>query len=635
MTDLSKLNEQQLNAVLTSVNKNVVLIAGAGAGKTATMVTRTQYLVDDLKVDPSSIMLVTFTNKAANEIFERIQKVCPDANKMWIGTFHKICIKLLRLHGESIGIKHFSILDPKEQKELIRSIMTSRGLEVNNYTVNEIVTRISGFKNNMIRPSEALIQPDVERIYADIYQEYQNICWQRKTFDFDDLIIYATLLLTNCPEVKNWCHNTFKYIMADEVQDTNMSQFVLLNNIIGDNNVMLVGDVNQSIYAFRNAKPQYLENFTNIHPNTVMLKLEKNYRSTRNIINSANAVIKNNSFGTKINMFCDNEDGCKIQMFEAMNVYNEAQWIVSEILSNPDKKLSDYAIIYRANYESAIIERELTSAGLGYTVFGSVSFYSRKEVKDVIAWLKIYANEYDVNSFERALNTLSGVGKTTISNIVKYSQDHMVNLHDVIIQYLNSDSSSRITNVAKNGLLITNEILNKQYSNCSDIVKDIYSKTNIRKDLVTLTTDEAIEKLELLDQFQDMIHNMELKDNTLSFVEIIDQLSLLSDTKTAKEEADCVKLMTAHASKGLEFNTVFIINAHEGSFPHLNAIKEGSRDAIEEERRLFYVAMTRAQKTLYITNSKNIKDRNDDKLMPVARSRFINEIPSNLTEVCF
>lgn len=636
-TDLSRLNEQQLNAVLASVDKNIVLLAGAGAGKTATMVTRTQYLVDDLDIDPSNIMLVTFTNKAANEILERISKVCPGAYKMWIGTFHKICIRIIRTHGELLGIKNFSILDSKGQKDLIRSILDSKGIDYNAYLVSSILKKISEFKNNMRRPSEVLMDSEVDKLYADVYQEYQNICWRRKTFDFDDLIIYGTLLISNYESVKNWAHNTFKYIMADEVQDTNMAQFVFLSNIIGNNNVLLCGDVNQSIYGFRNAKPQYLENFANIHPNTYKMKLEKNYRSTQVIIRAANHVVEHNSFGTKLEMFCDNEVGDKIQLYEAGDPATEAKWIVSEILMHSEKDLSDFAIIYRANHQSRIIEEALVNAGIGYTVFGSTSFYSRKEVRDMLAWLKLCTNEYDVDSLKRILGTLKGVGKTTIDNVIKYSQDNMLNMHNVIPTYLNSGTASRLTNVAENGLLCVNSIINKSYSSCSQIIEEVFRNTEIRKELITLGTEDALERLEILDEFQNMVHSMEINDKEiLPMVEVIDQISLLSDVKgEEKAKAHCVKLMTAHASKGLEFDTVFIIGAQEGSFPHKNAIAECTRDAIEEERRLFYVAMTRAQKKLYITNTKYIRNSDTGSVIPVQRSRFINEIPSNLTEIAF
>lgn len=641
MTDLSRLNEQQRDAVMASLNKNVVLLAGAGSGKTATMVTRTQYLVDDLGIDPSSIMLVTFTNKAAREILERISKVYPSASQMWIGTFHRICIRILRMHGDKLGIYHFTILDTKGQKEVIREYLEDVRNEHNYgaYLINSIIDTIGNFKNNMISSAQAMLDTDVPELYREAYRYYQNTCWQRRTFDFDDLIIYATLLLQRDESVRQWAHNKFKFIMADEVQDTNMSQFVFLNNIIGPNNVMLVGDVSQSIYGFRNAKPEYLENFADTHPNTIKMKLEKNYRSTKNIINAANNVVNHNSFGTKLEMFCDKGEGDKIQIYNASDTYSEAKWIISEILADSTRKLSDFAIIYRANYQSRIIEEMLVQAGVDYTVFGSQSFYSRKEVRDMLAWLKFCINPYDVDSFKRILGNIKGVGKVTINNIINYANTNMISLRDVVGEYLKSGSASRIKKQMENDLLIANNIFQGNYTSCSQIIERIFNETNIRSSLILLNTEDAKERLDILNEFQNMIHSREVdaSNKNVSMIEIVDQVSLLSDAKTDadKSNVDCVKLMTAHASKGLEFNTVFIIGAQEGSFPHKNAIETCSFKAIEEERRLFYVAMTRAEEKLYITYTTNVKSNENGGIAHVAKSRFINEIPQYLTEEAF
>ena len=279
MTDLSTLNDQQRNAVLESIDKNVVLLAGAGSGKSHTLVKRTQYLIDDLGVKPENIMLVTFTNKAATEITERIAKVSEHAYKMWIGTFHRICTRLIRMFGSKLGIQNFTIMDTKEAKELIKDILEDRGVETTPYFINDIISKISSYKNNLRKPASVLADADEKRIYADVYQDYQNICWKRKSFDFDDLIIYTILLLSTYPEVSTWVHENIKYLMIDECQDTNSAQFALIKLIAGNNNIMCVGDSNQSIYAFRNAKPQYLENFANTHPNTIKLKLRKSIRS--------------------------------------------------------------------------------------------------------------------------------------------------------------------------------------------------------------------------------------------------------------------------------------------------------------------------------------------------------------------
>lgn len=632
MTDLSTLNDQQRHAVLESINHNVVLMAAAGSGKTATLVKRTQYLINDLGVNPENIMLVTFTNKAAAEITSRVSMVNERAYKMWIGTFHRICTRLMRMFGSKLNIQKFTIMDTKESKALIKEILTNRGVEYSPYMVNTIVGKISEYKNNLIKPATVLANPDEKKLYADVYQEYQNISWRRKSFDFDDLIIYTILLLSSYPDVAQWVHDNFKYIMVDETQDTNSAQFQLIKLLIGDNNIMMVGDSNQSIYAFRNAKPQYLENFASTHPNTIKLKLEQNYRSTKTIIEAANQMINHNMFGTKVQMFCANEQGEKIQVFEAQDAYTEARWIVSEILMNTTKPLSDYAIIYRANYQSRILEEEFAKNGIGYTVFGSQSFYSRKEVRDLLAYCKLNLNEYDIDSFKRILGTLKGVGKVTIENIITNAQDNCITFHDAIDNYI---STAKVSSSVRQRLEAVSTIINSTYRTCGDLIEDVLFLTEYKTEIASANNEESVEKLAIIDEFVEMLHNMEVNHPNDTMAEIIDQVSLLSDTKGAeKENLNAVKFMTAHASKGLEFDTVFVVGAEEGTFPHANALQVGTDDAIEEERRLFYVAMTRAKSKLYITHARQ-KKGSDGSLQAAKKSRFLFEIPRNLTEDAF
>lgn len=632
MTDLTTLNDQQRIAILESINRNVVLVAGAGSGKTTVLVKRTQYLIDDLNIAPENIMLITFTNKAANEIKERMSVISKDAYKMWIGTFHRICTRLIRMFGNKLGIQNFTIMDTKESKSLVKEILDDKGIEYTPYMVNEIIGKISTYKNDLVKPAKVLANPDEKKIFADVYQEYQNISWRRKSFDFDDLIIYTILLLSSYPDVLQWVHENIKYLMVDEVQDTNSSQFQLIKLLAGNNNVMMVGDTCQSIYGFRNAKPQYLESFADNHPNTIKLKLEQNYRSTKTIISAANHVVNKNKFGTKLQMFCGNEEGDKIQILEATDAHDEARWIASEILMNGNKNLSDYAIIYRANFQSRILEEEFTKCGIGYTVFGSQSFYSRKEVRDLLAYCKLIVNPYDIESFKRILGTLKGVGKVTIDNIITYAQDNCINFHDAINAYLPNTKAG----IIRHRLEIVSTILNTSYNKCSDIINDVLFLTEYKTELTSVQTEETQEKLAIIDEFVEMTKSMEanVKDETMA--EIIDQIALLSDTKGAeKEHLNAVKFMTAHASKGLEFNNVFIVGAEEGLFPHANAINENTSDAIEEERRLFYVAMTRAKKKLYITRACQKRAGKEGGIIISSASRFLREIPRNLTEEAF
>ena len=368
------------------------------------------------------------------------------------------------------------------------------------------------------------------------------------------------------------------------------------------------------------------------HHNTIKLKLEQNYRSTKTIIQAANYMINHNQFGTKVQMFCANEEGEKIQILEAIDAHDEARWIASEILMGGTKNFSDYAIIYRANFQSRILEEEFTRCGIGYTVFGSQSFYSRKEVRDLLAYCKLVVNPYDIESFKRILGTLKGVGKVTIENIITNAQDNCINFHDAINAYLPQTKAGAV----RHRLETVSTILNTKYTKCSDIINDVLFLTEYRTELTNVQTEETEEKLAIIDEFLDMTNSMEANTTNETMAEIIDQIALLSDTKGAeKENLNAVKFMTAHASKGLEFNNVFIVGAEEGLFPHANALNENTSDAIEEERRLFYVAMTRAKKKLYITRACQKKAGKDGGLMISKASRFLREIPRNLTEETF
>jgi len=578
-------------------------------------------------------MLITFTNKAANEIRTRMLNASSEASKMWIGTFHRICTRLIRMFGDRLGIQSFVIMDTKEGKSLIKDILNNRGVEYTPYLVNEMLAKISSYKNNLIKPATVLAENKERQLFADVYQEYQNICWRRKTFDFDDLIIYTILLLSSYPDVADWIHENIKYLAVDECQDTNSAQFQLIKLITGDNNVMLIGDSNQSIYAFRNARPEYLENFASTHPNTKLLKLEQNYRSSKTIIEAANAMINHNSFGTKVQMFCDNDMGDKVQIYQANDAYGESRWIASEILMAGAKNFSSFAIIYRANFQARILEEEFTRCGINYTVFGSQSFYTRKEVRDLLAYCKSVVNNTDLTSFKRILGTLKGVGRVTIDNIVEYAQEECLNFHDVLPAYIKEKKLS--SNVIYR-LALVSQVLSKDYTCCSDILKEVINVTDYRKEIEITQSEDAAERLSIIDEFITMTESMEINSESDTMGEIIDQIALLSETKGAeKAELNAVKLMTAHSSKGLEFETVFIIGAEEGTFPHANSLNENNPKAIEEERRLFYVAMTRAKKKLYITRSAFKKAGREGGLINSRPSRFLREIPKNLMEDAF
>lgn len=637
--DLSQLNDQQRNAIYESIDNNVALFAGAGSGKTFTITKRTEYLIEELGVKPENIMMITFTNKAAKEILERVSKITSDSYKMWIGTFHGICVRILRKFGHHMGIKYFSIIDEDESKKMIKNICSELGMEVENGTLKRIKGKISDYKSSLIKPEEILSNcsqnnQDDLRI-ASIYREYQNKCWREKSFDFDDLIIYTIMLLSSYKDVRDWVYNNIKYVVADEVQDTSTNQFQLIKLLVGDNNLMIVGDVNQSIYGFRNAKPEYLNSFCNLFPNSKILKLETNYRSTKTIIRAANAVINNNKFGVKINMDTNNEYGERIGLKHLKgfipntdNEIAEARWIASEIkvlVASKKKKYEDFAIIYRTNIQSKEIETVLAQNAIPFVVVGSSSFWGSKEMRDILAFCKIVFNPDDIISFKRVLSTIKGVGEKTVNRILEYMQDNNLKINNVFdnIDY----KALKISQVSARELNQLYVLTNSKFTKCSDISKFVLDKTGYADELRN-GEEDGQHRLEVIDTVIKSF--LEFEANGDDAASVIDQCSLMSDVKGAqKQEVDAVKLLSAHACKGLEFDTVFVSGAEEGLFPHFNAISKRNEKEIEEERRLFYVAMTRAEKKLYIT-SCSYRKGNQTKV-----SRFVNEIPSHLTEECF
>lgn len=589
-------------------------------------------------------MMITFTNKAAKEIIERVANITQDAYKMWIGTFHGICVKILRKFGHYMGINYFSIIDDKESKTILKQICLGLGKDLSNQSIKDIRTKISTYKSNLINPERVLTdycQNNLEDTFvASAYREYQNQCWREKSFDFDDLIIYTIMLLSSYPEVSKWIHENIKYVMIDESQDTSTDQYQLIRLLAGQNNLMMVGDINQSIYGFRNAKPEYLNDFCKLYPDAKLLKLEMNYRSTGNIIAGANAVINHNSFGEKINMISANETGDKIgiKYFDGIipgtnNEFGEAKWIASEIkllVSNKIKFYSDFAIIYRTNIQSKDLEKVFMQYGIPYTIIGSSSFWSSKEMRDILAFCKVVFNPNDVSSFKRALSTIRGVGKTTIEKITNYMKNNNLKACDVLSHIaLNNPTLYKVSSNSQSELNKLNKLLNHGYTACSEVAEYVINNTAYADDLRMSSSDDAQERLEIINETVESF--LQFEKNGDDAGSVIDQISLMSDAKgTQKEELNAVKFMSAHACKGLEFDTVFLSGAEEGLFPHWNAIKSGNKTkSVEEERRLFYVAMTRAKKKLYITACKKRKDQ------IVKLSRFVNEIPEYLLEECF
>lgn len=616
--DLSDLNPQQLSAVLDSFDSNTVVIAGAGSGKTKTLTKRVGYLIDDKGVSPENIMVVTFTNKAASELAHRMNDVCSDVSDMWIGTFHSICVKILKKFGTYVGIDSFTIMDSNETKKTIKQVLADRMLPIEKSTVNSYLSKISKYKSNLKSPKQVkqMARNDYEHQIADVYQDYQNLTWRRKNFDFDDLIVYTVLLLTRAPEVRQWFYDNVKYIMCDESQDTNAAQFSFLKMIAGSNNLFLVGDDSQSIYAFRNAKPEYILNFQSLYPDSKVIMLEQNYRSTQTIVNASNAVVKNNLVRYEKVSFSKNEVGDPILYHTSANPEEEANWIAGEIaMSMSSTKLDEIVVLYRTNSQSRAIEEALLKIGIPYKLVGAVSFYDRKEVKDILSFVKFISNRNDEGSFIRAISSLPGIGKKTVENIIELSKTNSMSLVDAVANY--NGTPKQMTSIN-----IFTDIVAFASPTPSELIQEIANKSGILSALKKENTPDSISRIDNIKELINVAIDQENNDSKFTIQEFVNNIALMSVTDKSSENG-AVNLMTIHSSKGLEFEMVFIAGVEEKLLPHANS---KSPDEIDEERRLMYVGMTRAKKNLYLTSCLSRHD--GQRYLSSESSRFIAEIPS-------
>ena len=619
-SDISSLNEGQRNAVLQSVSHNVVLLAGAGSGKTHTLIKRVGYLIAKEGVTPESIMLITFTKKAAEEIKGRMTKVTSNVDDMWIGTIHSICVKILSKFRKHIGYEKLNIIDEKECNRVLRTSILEiiSDCETLPWTADDFQEKIIYYRTAMYNPNDLKKEFESKKyskserrnreLLIEAYEEFENRLIRTQRIDYDGLIFKTIELLSSVKEATEFVHNRFKYIMIDECQDTNDAQFVLLRLLGGDNNIMLVGDVNQSIYGFRNAKPELTEEFATSKDNTFKMKLEQNYRSTGNIINGANALIANNKFGTKLKMFTDNEDGEKIHLV-TRSAKIDINLIAKEILKLRDKgaKFSDFAIIFRTNKGVDEMDSILKEYRISHNMLSVKGFYSSDEVKVLLSMCLFVYDNTDVSSFRTILSVYAGIPKGVIDSIIEDSHERRITLAQALREYSKKFYRKEIKTICS--------IASKRYSKCADLVKLIIAYTGKKLVYSKIMDDkEKMESNRVISEFENVIDNMQrnMSDED-SYIEKLRELYDRTETDGIEDDRidyDSVKIMTAHGAKGLEFNVVFIADANKDYYPisriksisgsRYNRIIEYERVDFEEERRLFYVAMTRAKKLLYI-----------------------------------
>ena len=617
--DLSILNDKQKEAVEWP-DGPILVLAGAGSGKTRVLTTKLAYLVNERGVNPYNILAITFTNKAAKEMKERAFKMLgSDAYQMQISTFHSLGLLLIRENYEKLGFeKNFTILDSDDSLTIIKKILKDMNLDPKFYNPRAIRNKISSAKNELMDSNyySRFANSEYEEIVLEVFRKYEQKVLKNNSMDFDDLLLLPIKLFKKYPEILEKYQDRFKYILVDEYQDTNEAQYILIKMLSKKyKNICVVGDLDQSIYGFRGANFRNILNFEKDYPDAKVIPLEENYRSTGNILNVANDIIKHNKQRKEKNLWTKNDSGPKIRYHRAYDEKDEANYVMEEIkkliISGEEK--SNIAVLYRTNAQSRNMEEALLRENIPYKVVGSFYFYNRKEIKDLISYLKLIYNSNDDVSLMRVINVPKRqIGPKTIENLATKSVDKGVSLYEAI------DSGKEL----EFKKLI--EKLKKESENISltELVELILVESGMRRELEDSKTIDAEIRLENLEEFKSITKNFEENNGVISLEEFLLEISLVSDMEEHKNNNDVVTLMTIHSAKGLEFDHVFIIGLEEGLFPHSNCLD--SSDEIEEERRLCYVAVTRAKKTLTLVNARRRMLYGNTNSNPP--SRFISEI---------
>ncbi len=634
---LKDLNNKQYEAVTNTEGPNLV-IAGAGSGKTKVLTYKIAYLMGEKNISPWNILAITFTNKAANEMKERVEALVGEiAKDMWIGTFHFICVRILRRYIDRIGFDHsFVIFDTSDQRTLIKECL--KDLNIDDKVLNDkaVQYEISNAKNEMLEPEQYMARTNndfrKEKI-AEVYDLYQKRLKKNNAIDFDDIINFTIKILMENPDVLDYYTKKFKYILVDEYQDTNKSQFTLVTMLASKyGNITVVGDNDQGIYSFRGADISNILNFEKDFPGTKIIKLEQNYRCTGNILNIANSVIKNNEVKYKKELWTENEKGSIPKFFSADDEYDEGRYIVEQIrhLQREEYyKYSDFAILYRMNTQSRAIEDILRREDIPYKIIGGLKFYERKEIKDIISYLRLINNTSDNLALKRIINEPKrGIGKTSIDNIDDLSEKTGISMYEIIKNAQQYGLTRVYVNSREFITTIEDLISKKEEYTISELIQHTLQQTGYMKALETEDTIEAQNRIENLEEFLTVAIEFEEQEAENDLSNFLEGITLSSDIDGMEEEQDSVTLMTLHSAKGLEFPVVFLVGMEEGIFPGYKSIAEPKE--LEEERRLCYVGITRAKSDLYLTCSKKRTIFGSTSCNAV--SRFLKEIPSNMME---
>ena len=626
MNLVDSLNDRQKEAVVNT-DGPMLILAGAGSGKTKVLTTKVAYLIEEKNIDPNNILAITFTNKAAKEMKERIFKL--EGNSAFyiqISTFHSFGLKILKENCELLGYeKNFTILDSDDSLSIIKKIMKELNIDANKYNPKAIKNVISNNKNEIIDPEKysLYVNTDFDEIALEVYRKYEKSLKINNAVDFDDLLILPLKLFNNNPGVLQKYQEKYKYVFIDEYQDTNEPQYILSKMISAKyKNLTVVGDADQAIFTWRGANYKNILNFEKDYKDAKVVLLEENYRSTKTILNAANNVIKNNKVRKEKNLWTQNEEGSKITYYKAFDEKDESNYVVNEIKKLIEKGVNpkDICVLYRANAQSRTVEEAFLTSNISYNIVGSYAFYNRKEIKDLIAYLKLIYNNKDDVSLLRVINyPKRGIGNKAIENLAIKSNVLDKSLYEVIDSGKELDFKNMIEEIKKEESHLT----------LTELIDMVLDKSGMKKSLEDEKSIEADIRLENLEEFKSIAKAMEINEGIVSLEELLDKLALVSDVSEQKNDnEDKVTLMTMHAVKGLEYDYVFIVGVEEGLFPHSNSLE--SNDELEEERRLCYVAITRAKKKLYLINARSRILYG--KVSSNVPSRFINEISDEYIE---
>lgn len=637
---LSGLNKEQQEAVKTTEGP-LLIMAGAGSGKTRVLTHRIAYLIEEKGVSPRNILAITFTNKAAREMKDRVSRlVGPESEYMWVSTFHSMCVRILRRDIDRIGYnRNFTILDSGDQLSVVKQVLKDLNMDPKQFDPRAMLGQISSAKNELItyEQYEEKANSFFERQVARVYAGYQKKLRKNESLDFDDLIMQTIHLFKRVPEVLEYYQRRFQYIHVDEYQDTNHAQYFLVKQLANRfQNLCVVGDSDQSIYAWRGADISNILSFEKDYPTSKAVFLEQNYRSTKSILAAANHVISNNTSRKPKNLWTENPEGQKIHYYRGATERDEALFVtdkIQELTRSGKYSPSEIAILYRTNAQSRAVEDTLVKSGMEYQMVGGTRFYDRKEIKDMLAYLRLITNPNDDISFERVVNEPKrGIGKTSIEKLRTYAELNDISFFQAVKEVDFTGVSKKAANaLAAFGELIESFTAQQEFLSATDMVEQVLERTGYEEMLKNERTIESQSRLENLEEFMTVTKEFEQNSEDKTLVAFLTDLALIADidrVDDTEESGEKVTLMTLHAAKGLEFPVVFLIGMEENVFPHSRSLFD--ENEMEEERRLAYVGITRAEKELFLTHAKMRTLYGRTNMNPV--SRFINEIPDELIE---